>query len=272
MSAVLSALGDGAVIAERNIIKIRRVPDLLVGVTLGPIMFVLLFAYVFGGSIQIPGLEGGYREFLIAGIFAQSVIFGATITGSAMAQDLKSGIIDRFRSLPMSASAVLVGRTTADVVANVIQVVVMALTGLLVGWRIRSNVVDAVLGFLLLLLFAYAVSWVMAYLGMLVRSPEVFNNVTFIVIFPVTFIANTFVPLQNLPTVLRVVAEWNPVSSLTQAVRDLFGNTVPPTPALPEPTAWPLQNPVLYTFLWVGLLLVVFVPLTIQQYKRAVSR
>ncbi|MGF1648421.1 MAG: ABC transporter permease [Kineosporiaceae bacterium] len=272
MSAVLQALGDGVVVAERNIIKIRRVPDLLVGVTLGPIMFVLLFAYVFGGSIQIPGLENGYREFLIPGIFAQSVIFGATITGSAMAQDLKSGIIDRFRSLPMSASAVLVGRTTADVIANVIQVVVMSIAGLVVGWRIRTNPLDALLGFLLLLLFAYAVSWVMAYVGMIVRSPEVFNNASFILIFPITFIAITFVPAENLPTPLRIFAEWNPVSAITQAARELFGNVPPPGSPIGEPTAWPLQNPVLYTLVWVVILLVVFIPLTIQQYKRAVSR
>jgi ABC transporter DrrB family efflux protein len=271
--SLAQALGDGIVVAERNIIKIRRLPDLLVGVTLGPIMFVLLFSYVFGGSIDVEGLPAGYREFLIAGIFAQSVLFGATITGSSMAQDLKSGIIDRFRSLPMSSSAVLVGRTTADVVGNVIQLVVMSVTGLIVGWRIRTDVWSALLGYLLLLLFAYAVSWVMAYVGMLVRSPEVFNNASFIVIFPITFIANTFVPSDNLPTPLRVFAEWNPVSSITQAARELFGN-VPPegTPGFSVPTAWSLQNPVLYTFIWVLILLAVFVPLTIRQYERAVSR
>jgi ABC transporter DrrB family efflux protein len=269
--SVAQAIGDGILVAERNVIKIRRVPDLLVGVTLGPIMFVLLFAYVFGGSIPVPGLESGYREFLLPGIFAQSVIFGATITGSAMAQDLRSGIIDRFRSLPMAASAVLVGRTTADVIANVIQVVVMTVAGLVVGWRIRSSVTDAILGYLILLLFAYAVSWVMAYIGMLVRSPEVFNNAVFIVIFPVTFVANTFVPLENLPPVLKTIAEWNPVSAVTEAARHLFGNTPPPG-TFPEPTAWPLQNPVLYTLIWVLLLIIVFVPLSTRQYKRAVSR
>ncbi len=271
MNGVAQALGDGVVVAQRNIIKIKRVPDLLVGVTLGPIMFVLLFAYVFGGAIAVPGLEGGYREFLIAGIFAQSVIFGATITGSQMAQDLKSGIIDRFRSLPMSASAVLVGRTTADVVANVLQVVVMTVAGLVVGWRIRTDPLDAAVGYLLLLLFAYAVSWVMAYIGMLVRSPEVFNNASFIVIFPVTFVANTFVPSDTLPPVLKTVAEWNPVSSVTQAARELFGN-IPAGSDFAAPTAWPLQNPVLYTLIWVVILLVVFVPLSIRQYQRAVSR
>ncbi|WP_299033169.1 ABC transporter permease [uncultured Pseudokineococcus sp.] len=269
------ALGDGWTIAKRNLIRIKRVPDLLVGSIVSPIMFVLLFAYVFGGAITLPGADGSipdpraYREFLIAGIFAQTVIFGATITGSGMAQDLKTGIIDRFRSLPMAPSAVLVGRTTADVVNNVLTVVIMTLTGLLVGWRITTSVGEAVLGYLVLLFFAYCVSWIMAYLGLLVRTPEVFNNVTFIVIFPLTFIANTFVPLETFPTVLRVFAEWNPVSSVTQAARELFGNL---QPGAPDPTAWPLQNPVLYSVLWGVVMLVVFVPLTVRQYQRAAAR
>jgi len=270
------ALGDGWTIARRNLIRIKRVPDLLVGSIVSPIMFVLLFAYVFGGAIALPG-DGGagtpdpaaYREYLIAGIFAQTVIFGATITGSGMAQDLKSGIIDRFRSLPMAPSAVLVGRTTADVVNNVLTVVIMTLTGLLVGWRITTSVGEAVLGYAVLLFFAYCVSWIMAYLGLLVRTPEVFNNVTFIVIFPLTFVANTFVPLESFPGALRTFAEWNPVSSVVQAARVLFGNLQPGTP---EPTAWPLQHPALYTVLWGVAMLVVFVPLTVRQYQRAAAR
>jgi ABC transporter DrrB family efflux protein len=267
MSALTDAVADGAVVAKRNLIKIKRVPDLLVFTTLSPIMFVLLFAYVFGSAIQIDGLD--YREFLIAGIFAQTVIFGATITGAGLAEDMQKGIIDRFRSLPMSRSAVLVGRTASDVLNNVITITVMSLTGLLVGWRIRTSFGEALAGFLLLLLFAYAVSWVFAVVGLLVPSPEVVNNASFIVIFPVTFIANTFVPSENLPSVLRVIAEWNPVSSVTQAARELFGN-LPPN--YPEPTAWSLQNPIAYTLLWVALLLAVFVPLAVRQYKRAASR
>jgi ABC-type multidrug transport system fused ATPase/permease subunit len=190
--SALQAVGDGMVVAKRNLIKIKRVPDLLVFTTLSPIMFVLLFAYVFGGAIAVPG--GDYREFLIAGIFAQTVIFGATITGAGLAEDIQKGIIDRFRSLPMSQSAVLVGRTFSDVVNNVLVVVVMSLTGLIVGWRIRTSVLEALGGFLLLLVFAYAFSWVMAWVGMLVPSPEVVNNAAFIAIFPLTFVANTFVP------------------------------------------------------------------------------
>jgi ABC transporter DrrB family efflux protein len=267
--SLASAVADGAVVAKRNLIKIKRVPDLLVFTTLQPIMFVLLFAYVFGGAIAPEDGGAAYREFLIAGIFAQTVVFGATITGAALAEDVKKGIIDRFRSLPMSGSAVLVGRTLSDVVNNVLVLVVMGLTGLLVGWRIRTSVLEALAGFVLLLLFAYAISWIMAWVGMLVPTPEVVNNAAFVIIFPLTFIANTFVPLGTLPGPLRTFAEWNPVSAVTQAARERFGN-VPPGAKLPD--AWSLQHPALYTVIWVVLILAVFVPLSIRQYQRAASR
>jgi ABC transporter DrrB family efflux protein len=267
MSAVTEALSDGAVVAKRNLIKIKRVPELLVFTTLQPIMFILLFAYIFGSAIDTGGVS--YREFLIAGIFAQTVIFGATLTGAGLADDMKKGIIDRFRSLPMSRSAVLVGRTTSDVLNNVLVITVMSLTGLVVGWRIRTSLLEALAGFLLLLLFAYAISWIMAWVGLLVPSVEVVQSASFIVIFPLTFIANTFVPSENLPSVLRTIAEWNPVSSVTQAARELFGN-IPPD--APEPGTWALQNPVIYTLIWVALILAVFVPLSVQQYKRAAAR
>ncbi|AYF78995.1 ABC transporter permease [Nocardia yunnanensis] len=260
-------VSDSVTVTKRNVIKIRRVPDVLIFSTLSPIMFVLLFAYVFGSAIQLPGTS--YREFLIAGIFAQTVVFGATFTGSSLAEDMQKGIIDRFRSLPMAPSAVLIGRTVADVVINVVSLVVMSLTGLLVGWRIRGSFVDAVLAYALLLLFAYAVSWIMAVVGLLVRAPEVFNNASFMVIFPLTFIANTFVPSDNLPTVLRVVAEWNPVSAVTQATRDLFGNT---SPMGTTPDVWPMRHPVATTGVWIVVILVIFVPLALEQYKRSVSR
>ena len=269
--AVPIVIGDAYVVAKRNLIKIKRVPDLLVFTTLSPIMFVLLFAFVFGGAIDVPGGTDpqAYREFLMAGIFAQTVIFGATITGAGLAEDIKKGIIDRFRSLPMAPSAVLTGRTLSDVINNIIVLIVMALTGLLVGWSIHSSVAEAAAGFLLLLLFSYAVSWVMAWLGMLVPSPEVFNNATFIVIFPITFVANTFVPLETLPAPLQTFAEWNPVSSVTQAARELFGN-IPDS--VPEPTAWPLQHAGLYTVIWAILLVLVFIPVANAQYRRSTSR
>ncbi|WP_282945365.1 ABC transporter permease [Cellulomonas endometrii] len=267
--AVPHVIGDAAVVAKRNIIKIKRVPDLLVFTTLSPIMFVLLFSYVFGGAIDQESGGQAYREFLIAGIFAQTVIFGATVTGAALAEDLKKGILDRFRSLPMAPSAVLTGRTFSDVVNNVIVLIVMGLTGLVVGWRIRSSALDALAGFALLLVFAYAISWIMAWIGMLVPSPEVVNNASFIVIFPLTFVANTFVPLETLPAPLQTFAEWNPVSAVTQAARELFGNIPPGTP---EPTAWPLQNPEVYTLIWSAVFLLVFVPLANGQYRVATSR
>ena len=175
MSAA-TTVSDALVVAKRNLIKIKRVPDLLVFTTMSPIMFILLFAYVFGGAIDQQGGGAAYREFLIAGIFAQTVVFGATITGYGLAEDVKKGIIDRFRSLPMSPSAVLAGRTFSDVVNNVITLFVMSLTGLLVGWRIREGVLQALWAYILLLVFAYAISWIMAWIGMLVPSPEVVNN------------------------------------------------------------------------------------------------
>jgi len=267
MSQLLYAFADGAVVAKRNLIKIKRVPDILVFTTMSPIMFILLFAYIFGSAIELPGVS--YREFLIGGIFAQNVIFGATFTGAGLADDMQKGIIDRFRSLPMTRSSVLIGRTASDIAYNAITITVMSLTGLLVGWRIRTSLLEAIAGYLLLLLFAYAFSWVMAYVGLIVPSVEVVNNASFIVIFPVTFIANTFVPTDNFPPVLRTIANWNPVSSLTQAVRELFGNTIP---AAPPPEVWPLQNPVAYTLLWVAIILAIFVPLSVRQYQRATSR
>lgn len=267
MSTVAQALGDGAIVAKRNLIKIKRVPELLLWTTMSPIMFVLLFAYVFGSSIELPGVS--YREFLIAGIFAQTVIFGATFTGAGIAEDMQKGIIDRFRSLPMARSSVLVGRTGSDIVYNSLSIVVMSITGLIVGWRVRTSMVEAIGGFLLLLLFAYAISWIMAYVGMLVSSPEMINNASFMVIFPMTFIANTFVPSENLPSVLRTFAEWNPVSALAQAAREAFGNTGPSSTAS---EAWSMNNPVLYTVIWVGIILAIFVPLSVRQYSRAASR
>ncbi len=261
MTALALALADGVTVAKRNLIKTKRMPDVLVWTTMSPIMFVLLFAYIFGGSIDIPGTN--YREFLIAGIFAQNIIFGASFTGTALADDMQKGIIDRFRSLPMARSAVLVGRTASDIVNNAIAITVMSIAGFVVGWRIRTSIIEALGGFVLLLLFAYAISWIMAWVGLKVRSVEVVNNASFMFIFPMTFIANTFVPSQNLPGVLRTIAEWNPVSSLAQAAREAFGNAVPYTSTS---DAWSLNHPVPYVLLWVAAILAVFVPLAVREY------
>jgi ABC-2 type transport system permease protein len=265
MSQASLAFVDGANIAKRNLIKIKRLPEILIWTLMSPIMFVLLFAYVFGSSIPVQGTT--YREYLIAGVFAQTVIFGSTFTGAGLAEDITKGIIDRFRSLPMSRSAVLVGRTGSDIVYNSASILVMSLAGLVVGWRIHTNAFEAIGGYVLLLLFAYAFSWIMAFVGLKVASVEVVNNASFMVIFPLTFIANTFVEIQTLPTVLQTFAEWNPVSAVSQAVREAFGNT-----GAPPPDVWSLQNPIEYTLIWIGIILAIFVPLSVRQYNKAASR
>ena len=267
LSPVRAWLSDGWIATRRNLIKIRRVPDILVFTTLQPIMFVLLFSYVYAGSIRIPGSD--YTEFIMAGIFAQTVVFGATFSGSAIAQDLRDGIIDRFRTLPMRPSAVLIGRTSGDLMINALSMVVMIVTGFIVGWRVHSGPLQAIAAVALLLLFAYALSWVMALLGMSVRSPEVINNVSFLVLFPLTFISNAFVPSDNLPTPLRIFAEYNPVSALVLAARTLFGNATAQSAA---PHAWTLQHPIETVLIGVVVLLVVFVPLAIRKFGRVKSR
>jgi ABC transporter DrrB family efflux protein len=266
MRQLALAFSDGAVVAKRNLIKIKRVPEVLIWTTMSPIMFVLLFAYVFGSSIEMPGVP--YREYLIAGVFAQTVIFGSTFTGAGLAEDMTKGIIDRFRSLPMARSAVLFGRTASDILYNTTSIVVMSVTGLLVGWRINTSFVDALGGFLLLLLFSYAISWIMAFVGLKVSSVEMVNNASFMFIFPMTFIANTFVVQSELPGPLQTFAEWNPVSAVAQAAREAFGNLGD----LPEPTVWSLRNPILYTLIWVGIILAIFVPLSVRQYKKTATR
>jgi ABC-2 type transport system permease protein len=266
MRQLALAFADGAVVAKRNLIKIKRVPEILIWTLMSPIMFVVLFAYVFGSSIEIPGMD--YREYLMAGIFAQTVIFGSTFTGASLAEDMTKGIIDRFRSLPMTRSAVLVGRTGSDIVYNSTSILVMSITGLIVGWHIRGSIVEAMGGFLLLLLFAYAISWIMAYVGLKVSSVEVVNNASFMFIFPMTFIANTFVRSDFLPGPLQTFAEWNPVSAVAQAVREAFGNTG----TLPQPDVWSLDNPIAYTIIWVGIILAIFIPLSVRQYNKAATR
>ena len=257
---------DGWTTTKRNLIKIKRTPDMLVFAIIQPIMFVLLFSQVYGGAIAVQGTD--YVQFLMAGIFAQTVVFGSTFSGSAMAQDLKDGIIDRFRSLPMSSSAVLVGRTNGDLVLNTISMLIMMATGFLVGWRVNSSMGEFFAGLGLLLLFSYAFSWVMALLGMSVRSPEVINNASFIILFPITFISNAFVPIETLPDPLRIFAEFNPVSALVQAARELFGNEG----SAPVPDVWTLQNPVATVLIGVVVLLVVFVPLCIRKFASISSR
>ncbi|MCQ1946283.1 MULTISPECIES: ABC transporter permease [unclassified Arthrobacter] len=258
--------GDGWTVTKRNLIKIKRSPDMIIFAVLQPIMFVLLFSQVYGGSIAVAGTD--YTQFLMAGIFAQTVVFGSTFSGSAMAQDLKEGIIDRFRTLPMSPSAVLIGRTNADLALNGISMLIMMGTGLLVGWRVNSTPGRFVAAIALLLLFSYAFSWVMALLGMSVRSPETINNASFMILFPITFISNAFVQSSTLPGPLEAFADWNPVSALVQAVRELFGNLG----TAPVPDTWPMQNAVATVVIGAVVMLVVFVPLAVRKFESISSR
>jgi ABC-2 type transport system permease protein len=264
MNAATMAITDGITMAKRNTIKLVRVPDLLGSVILTPVMFVLLFAYVFGNQIHIPGIS--YQEYMLPGIFTLTAISGAVISGYMLVGDLDKGIIDRLRTLPMSPSAVLIGRTTSDLLINMISLVMMAVMGLIVGWRIHTSFAEAAAGFALLLGFAYAMSWLMAQVGLLVRTPEVVQNASFIVIFPITFVANTFVPLETFPPVLRTFAEWNPVSAVVQGARNLFGNS------FGAPDVWSLQHPVLYSALWGIAILAVFVPLSVRTFRTTASR
>jgi ABC-2 type transport system permease protein len=267
MSDMTGAVVDGWVVAKRNLIKIKRVPELLIFSTLQPIMFVLLFAYVFGGAIPVSGTT--YREYLMAGIFTQSVAFGAGITGIGLADDMQKGIIDRFRSLPMSRAAVLVGRTTSDLLNNVLVVTVMAICGLLVGWRVHTNPAEVVAGFAVLFLFGYAMSWISAVIGLSVKSVEVAQSAGFIWMFPLTFLSNAFIPTTTLPGALQPVANWNPISSIVLELRDLWGNA-PAT--VSRGSGWAPQHPLPLSLAWIAGILLVFVPLAVRAYRRAASR
>ncbi len=265
-SAASQWLSDGWTVTRRNLLKMKRSPDILVFAVLQPIMFVLLFSQVYGGSIQVDGAD--YTDYLMAGIFGQTVLFGSTFSGAYMANDLKDGIIDRFRTLPMNPSAVLVGRTASDLVLNVLSMTIMILTGLAVGWRFHNGWLSFLAGIGLLLLFAYAFSWVMALIGMLVRSPETINNASFIILFPLTFISNAFVQASNLPSWMETFANWNPVSALVQGARELFGNVG----SAPVPDIFPMQHPVVTVLIGSAVMLAVFAPTCVVQFRRSSSR
>jgi ABC-2 type transport system permease protein len=255
-------LFDSLALARRNIEHVRQIPEKLLDVTLQPLMFVLLFAYVFGNVIHVPG--GSYREYIIGGVLVQTLAFGIMGPATSIATDLTEGIVDRFRSLPMARSAYLLGHLIAEMAAITVGIVVLCLSGLIVGWRIHSDLPHALAGFALLLLFAFAMLWLGTLLGLLVRSPDAAQGVVFIAVFPLTFLANTFVPLAGLPKVLREFAMYNPISSVAAATRSLFGNPVA-TPANPS---WPLEHPVLSAFCWCLGILAITAPLTIARYRQ----
>jgi ABC transporter DrrB family efflux protein len=251
------------IMVKRNMIHTKRMPEMLSDVTVQPTMFVLLFAFVFGASIATAG-SASYREFLLPGIQAQTIVFTAFVVSTGITADVEKGIIDRFRSLPIRRSAVLIGRSIASLLHSSIGVVVMAVTGLCIGWRIRGGFVDAVLAFVLILVFGFGMIWFGILIGSLMRSVEAVNGVMFTVLFPITFLANTFAPTEPMPRWLRVMAEWNPVSSLTQAVRELWGNG-PPAP--PE-AQLPLHHPILATILWSLAITAVIAPFALRAYAR----
>lgn len=255
---------DTFAVMRRFLIKMTRVPETVFFALVQPIMFVVLFAYVFGGSINVG--EGGaaaYREFLIPGIFAQTVAFAVAGITVGIAEDAQKGIMDRFRSLPMRPGAVLAGQTLAELVQNFLVLIAMSVTGFLVGWRIRSSLTEAIAGFALLLLFAYALTWVGALIGQSVPNPQVAGTAGLIWIFPLTFASSAFTPTANMPNWLETFAVWNPISCLALAVRELFGN---PTPFVGD--SFPEQNAVMLSFAWGIVLLLIFAPLAVRKFRK----
>jgi ABC-2 type transport system permease protein len=264
-SSLVTLWRDTMVYAGRNIAHIRQIPEKLLDVTLQPLMFVLLFAFVFGGAIAVPG--GNYREYIIGGILIQSLAFGMVGPATAIATDLTEGVIDRFRSLPASRLAYLFGHYSAELAGMTLSIVVLLVSGLIVGWRVQSGVPQFALAIVLLLLFASAMIWVGTWIGLMVRSPDAVMGVGFVVVFPLTFISNAFVPIETLPTVLQWIASWNPISVMAAAVRQLFGN---PSAPLSDPSL-PLRHPVPWSFLYCAVMLAVAVPATVRRYRARTS-
>jgi ABC-2 type transport system permease protein len=265
---IAQSVNDSLVVAKRNLIRMTRIPEMVIFGLIQPIMFVVLFSYVFGGSMNIGGSTdaGQYREFLMAGIFAQTVTFATAGAGAGIADDMHKGLIDRFRSLPMARGAVLTGRTLADLVQTALTVVVLAIVALLVGWRIHEGIPKALGAFALLLLLGYAFSWIGALIGLSVRTPEAATSGGLIWLFPVTFISNAFVQSSNLPGWLQPVAEWNPFSATVQACRLLFGN-----PGASPSDAWPMAHPVVASMIWSIVIIVVFRTLSVRKYRSATA-
>jgi ABC-2 type transport system permease protein/oleandomycin transport system permease protein len=250
-------VSDTLVIAERNLVRLTRAPDLLIAFTVQPVMFVLLFVYVFGGAIVTPGYS--YADFLLPGIIVQNIAFGGFVTALGLNEDLHKGLIDRFRSLPMARPAVLAGRTLADVVTNALSVAVLILTGLLIGFSFHASAWEILAGVGILLLFGYAFSWVFALLGMLVSSPESANSVGFLAVFPLTFISSAFVPVDSMPAALRWFAQINPFTIVVDAMRALWIGA-------------PAHNAVWGAVVWALVIIAIFAPLAVWRYRKAAGR
>jgi ABC-2 type transport system permease protein len=261
----MNALTDSLVITKRQLLQLARVPEVLIFSTIQPVMFVLLFRYVFGGSIE-TGQPGGYVQLLMPGIFVQTVAFTLAATASGLAEDMKKGLIDRFRSLPIARSALVIGRTLGDSLLNIVVLAVMGLAGYLVGWRPTSGLFSVILAFLFLLFFGYALSWVGIYIGLSARDARVVQNVSFLVTFPLTFLSNAFAPTTGMPRPLQYVAEWNPVSTMVAACRQLFGleNQFGATAG-----SFPSENPLTMSLIYMALIMIIFVPMSVKKYKNA---
>ena len=261
----MRAFKDTMIITQRQLRLLTRVPEVLVFSTIQPVMFVLLFRYVFGGSID-SGQPGGYVQLLMPGIFVQTVAFTLAGTAVGLAEDLKKGLIDRFRSLPISQSALVVGRTLGDSLLNIVVLAVMGIAGYIVGWRPTSGVISVGIGFIFLLLFGYALSWVGIYVGLSASDARVVQNVSFIVTFPLTFLSNAFAPTTGMPRALQYFAEWNPVSTMVAACRELFGleNQFGATAG-----SFPSENPLITSFIYMIIIMAIFIPISVRKYKRA---
>jgi ABC transporter DrrB family efflux protein len=244
-----------------------RVPEVLIFSTIQPVMFVLLFRFVFGGSID-SGQPGGYVQLLMPGIFVQTVAFTLAGTASGLAEDMKKGLIDRFRSLPISRSALIIGRTLGDSLLNIVVLAVMGITGYIVGWRPTGGLGNVLLGFLFLLLFGYALSWVGVLVGLSAKDARVVQNVSFIVTFPLTFLSNAFAPTTGMPRALQYFAEWNPVSTMVAGCRSLFGleNQFGATAG-----SFPSENPLITSLIYMVVLMAIFIPLSARKYARAAN-
>lgn len=255
MDRVRMAVGDSWVEAERHLRIIPRNIELVLFATIQPVMFVVLFVYVFGGSIEIPGYDN-YEQYLLPGIFSQSLVFGSAFTGIGLAEDLSKGLIDRLRSLPMARSAVLVGRTVSDLVRNLFTFFVMLGVAFLIGFRFEGTLLEAVLATLLLLLFSYALSWVQALIGLSVGSVEAANSAGFIWMFPMTFVSSAFIDPSTLPAALEPIAEANPFTIVTNAARALYNGN-------------PVGNNAIYSLMWSIGIVVVFAGLSIRKFNRS---
>ncbi|WP_171109946.1 ABC transporter permease [Streptomyces sp. Z423-1] len=259
---------DSLVVAKRNLIRMSRIPEMIIFGLFQPIMFVVLFSYVFGGSMNIGGSTdpGVYREFLMAGIFAQTVTFATAGAGAGIAEDMHKGLVDRFRSLPMARGAVLTGRTLADLMQTALTLLVLAIVALLVGWRTHTSVGEVLGAFGLLLLMGYAFTWIGALIGLSVRTPEAATSGGLVWLFPVTFVSNAFVDSSRMTPWLRHIAEWNPFSATVQACRELFGN-----PGVSNSGAWPMEHPVWASLIYSALIILIFRTLAVRKYRSATA-